>query len=201
MDKSDDLFIAGDKSSNYYKVSHKEYNKQLWRDITKVYKTAEKEDFDNVTKEDKRIATELEIADRVFKTSERQAFLTYKDHKENFNNSKQSRLLNPCKPELGKVSKNILEKVRDFILEKTKLLQFKNNISVIQWFNSIPNKQNCTFIQFDICDFYPSINKKLLSDAIEWAETFTPIGRQSREIIFHVRKTLMYQWGLLTQLR
>ena len=171
MDKSNDLFIAGDKSSNYYKVSYKEYSKHLHRDITKVYEKDTRNDFDKVTKEDKRIAEELEIADRVFKTSQRQAFISYKDHKENFNNSKQSRLINPCKPELGKVSKNILEKVRDFILEKTNLLQFKNNISVIQWFNKVTNKQNCHFIQFDICDFYPSINKKLLSDAIEWAQT------------------------------
>ena len=195
MDKSNELFIAGDKSNNYYKVSHKEYSKHLKRDITKVYEIDKRNDFDKVTKEDKRIAEELEIADRVFKTSQRQAFLSYKDHKENFNNSKPSRLINPCKPELGKVSKNILEKIRDFILEKTKLLQFKNNISVIQWFNKIPNKQNCYFIQFDICDFYPSINKKLLSDAIEWAQTFTPINRQHREIIFHVRKTFLFNEG------
>ena len=111
MDRSKDLYIAGDKSSNYYKVSHKEYSKHLHRDITKVYETAEMEDFDNVTKEDRRIATDLGIADRVFKTSKRQAFLSYKDHKDNFHNSKPSRLLNPTKQELGKVSKSILEKI------------------------------------------------------------------------------------------
>ena len=190
--RSKDFYIAGDKSTNYYEVGFKEYSNHLKRDITTAYKTAEKEDFTNVTKEDKRIAQELEIADRVFKTSQRQAFLTYKDHKDNFKNAKPSRMLNPCKQELGKVSKQILEKVVMFVRKATNYLQFKNTFSVLQWFKEIQNKEKYTFIQFDICDFYGSINKKLLSDAIEWAETHTHIGRKHREIIFHVRKSFLF---------
>ena len=82
--------------------------------------------------DDKKIAEKLDIADRVFKTSDRQSFLTYKDHKDNFNNSKASRLINPCKQELGKVSKQILERIVVAVKNATKYLQFKNNISVIQ---------------------------------------------------------------------
>ena len=192
MDRSKELYIAGDKSTNYYKVGFKEYSKHLERDITTAYSKAEREDFNNVTKDDKRIAQDLGISNRVFRTSERQAFLTYKDHKENFKNVKPSRLLNPCKQELGKVSKQILEKIVMTVRNVTGYLQFKNNISVIQWFNQIQNKQNYSFIQFDICDFYSSISKKLLSDTIEWAETMTTIGREKREIIFHVRKSFLF---------
>ena len=192
MDRSKDLYIAGDKSTNYYKVGYKEYSKHLERDITTAYSKAEREDFNNVTKDDKRIAQDLGISNRVFRTSERQAFLSYKDHKEDFKNTKPSRLLNPCKQELGKVSKQILEKIVMTVRNVTGYMQFKNNISVIQWFKQIQNKQNYSFIQFDICDFYSSISKKLLSDAIEWAETMTPIGREKREIIFHVRKSFLF---------
>ena len=134
----------------------------------------------------------MDIADRVFKTSERQAFLTYKDHKDNFENAKQSRLINPCKQELGKVSKQILEKVVIFVRKATKYLQFKNTISVIQWFKSIQNKEKYSFIQFDICDYYASITKKLLNDAIEWAENYTPIGQDNKDIIFQVRKSFLF---------
>ena len=56
----------------------------------------------------------------------------------------------------------------------------------------IINPNSYTFIQFDICDFYSSISKKLLSDAIEWAESMTTIGREKREIIFHVRKSFLF---------
>ena len=195
MDRSLDLYIAGDKSTNYYKVSHKEHSKHQDRDITKDYRKSSKEEFANVTKDDKKIAESLNIADRVFRTSEKQSFLTYKDHKDDFKNTKASRLLNPCKQELGKVSKQILVKVVTFVRNATKLLQFKNSISVIQWFNQIENKQKHTFIQFDICEFYSSISKKLLSDAVEWAETMTEIGRDKREIIFHVRKTYLFNKG------
>ena len=40
------------------------------------------------------------------------------------------RLLIPCKPWLGRVSKQLVE-----VQKKTKLLQFKNSFSVIQWFD------------------------------------------------------------------
>ena len=63
---------------------------------------------------------------------------------------------------------------------------------MLTWFNQIQDKANCCFIQFDICDFYASISKKLLSDAIEWAETYTPIGQDNKDIIFQVRKSFLF---------
>ena len=44
----------------------------------------------------------MEIADRVPVTVEREAFGTLKDHKDNFENNPKIRLINPCKPELGR---------------------------------------------------------------------------------------------------
>ena len=63
-------------------------------------------------------------------TEKREAFGTLKDGKNNFKTNLKMRLLIPCKPWLGRVSKQLVE-----VQKKTKLLQFKNSFSVIQWFD------------------------------------------------------------------
>ena len=61
----------------------------------------------DVTKTDKDIATNLDVEDRVYSTTAKQAFITLKDHKPNFNNNPTCRLLNPTITEIGKkASKN-----------------------------------------------------------------------------------------------
>ena len=45
------------------------------------------------------MVTDLDLDDRMFITTERQAFITLKDHKENFINNPKCRLLNPSKSE------------------------------------------------------------------------------------------------------
>ena len=56
-----------------------------------------------VSAEDKRIAEKLELSDRINVTAKREAFITLKDRKDNVRNKPTCRLINPCKPELGKV--------------------------------------------------------------------------------------------------
>ena len=120
-----------------------------------------------VDTEDKKLAKELDIEDRVHRTKESEAFITIKDHKENFRNNTKCRLINPTKQELGKVSKKILEKKIVEIKEKTKLTQFKNTTSVLKWFQGLKQKHKLNFIQFDIVNFYPSIREELLPKAIQ----------------------------------
>jgi len=96
--------------------------------------------------------------DRVTTTNEQElAFITLNDHKDNFTNKPSCRLINPCKPEIGKISKKILDRINDKILTNTHLNQSKNTTDVIKWFERINNKHQQTFISFDIIDFYPSI--------------------------------------------
>ena len=64
---------------------------------------------------------------------------------------------------------------------------------MISWFNNIPNKNKQLFIQFHICEFYPSISVKLLSDALEWAQTHTDISTLDRDIIMTAKNTLLYR--------
>ena len=59
---------------------------------------------EDITKEDKVVATKLEIEDRVYCTSKRDSFITVKDHKAQFMNNPKFRVINPTKSELGMVN-------------------------------------------------------------------------------------------------
>ena len=51
------------------------------------------------------------------------------------------------------------------------------------------------FLQFDIKDFYPSIKETLSNEAIQFAKEHVLITRKDVEIIFHVRKSVLYNNG------
>ena len=89
---------AADKTTNFYKLKKDDYNELLQKHITKDYKKTNDDIFENNTKKDKELATKLDLDDRIYKTSKKQAFITLKDHKPNFNNKPTCRLLN-IKPE------------------------------------------------------------------------------------------------------
>ena len=95
-----------------------------------------------------------------------------KDHKPNFENNPKCRLINPAKSELGKVSKRLLEEINKTIKNATKVSQWHNSDDVITWFKNIQNMEKCTFIQFDIEEFYPSITETLLVKALSFAKEF-----------------------------
>ena len=56
-----------------------------------------------------KFASKLHIEDRLGKFKKKDAYVLFKDHKPNFENKLQSRLINPSKTELGKVSKILLK--------------------------------------------------------------------------------------------
>jgi uncharacterized protein YcbX len=103
--------------------------------------------------EAKTIATKLALDDRINITAKREAFITLKDHKPNFDNKPTCRLINPTKSEIGKISKHILDRINKKIIECTSINQWKNTAAVLNWFNSINDKQKHTFITFDIVEF------------------------------------------------
>ena len=120
------------------------------------------------------------------------AFVTLKDHKQNFRSATPCRLINPCKSELGKTSKTILENINKTILEKLNVNQWKNTETAIHWFKSIVQKSRCFFIQFDLIEFYPSITKEILEEVIVFAKKHTEIAEKDLKIIKHCRKSLLY---------
>ena len=132
---------------------------------------------------------------RMFINGKNNCFITLKDHKENFLNNPKTRLLNPAKNELGRISKAILDKINLNLRNTTKANQWKNTNDVISWFKSIKNKQNCKFISFDIKDFYPTITKELSSKCLSFAETKVQITKDDKKIIYHSRKSLPFDRG------
>ena len=88
----DKLYIASDKTTNYYKTDVKEYNELKKRNIEKDYKKSEESEVDKVTKEDKKIAEKFKLENRIYKTPRRESFTLYKDHKENFANIKHDQV-------------------------------------------------------------------------------------------------------------
>ena len=76
--------------------------------MEKEYRKAGENLEKQISGEHKEILTELEIADRVEITNKAEAYITVKDHKDAFPNKVSTRLINPCKPELGKVSNYLI---------------------------------------------------------------------------------------------
>ena len=70
----------------------------------------------------------------------KQAYITIKDHKEGFPYKLSFRLLNPSKSDIGKISKNILDRINKSLIAVTYANQWKSTSSVIDWFKNIPNK-------------------------------------------------------------
>ena len=182
------IFAAADKTSNYYKTDPEDYLKLLEKNITKDYKKTEDKIVTNIEAGDIKLTKKLDIDDRVFETTKRQAFITIKDHKPNFRNNIKTRLLNPTKPELGKVSKKILEAKIQILKKKTGFNQWKNNTSMLNWYIKQRQKHKLTFIQFDVDDFYGSIGEELLNDAIDWANKYVDITEDERIFFLTVKE-------------
>ena len=84
------------------------------------------------------------------------AYIILKDHKDNFRSAQLCRLINPCKNEIGKISKSVFENINRNVVKPSQVNQGRNSESVIKWPYSIENKSQRKFIQLDIAEFYPS---------------------------------------------
>ena len=186
------MIIAADKTRNLYEMEKDQYEKLLRENITKNYKIAKKDAYNKINDEAKEIASDLNIEDRMETIAKKQAFVTLKDHKDNFQNNPTCRLINPAKSEMGKVSKKLIDQVNTELKSSKNVNQWKNTASVIKWFKNIPNKAKYTFIIFHIAEFYPSITEDLLQKAISFAKQFNTVSEQDNKIIMHARKSLLF---------
>ena len=105
--KDDHLYIPADKTNNYYRVKPADYEHLLEKSIHKNYKKTDRAAINNIIKADIHIAKKLDLLDRINTTTERESFITLK---ENFKNKVTCRLIHTCKPEIGKISKQLLKK-------------------------------------------------------------------------------------------
>ena len=189
------LIIPADKTSNFYKLTPKEHQELREKDVHSCYKKEKKVKLEKVKKEHQKIAKKLDIDDRLFRTSEQECFIKLKDHKSNFRENPKVRTLNPAKPELGKVSKQILDKKIEIIRKKSNLNQWKNSQAVINWFKNLKNKKKLKFIIFDVENFYPSIDEALLLKSIEWSKNFIDFSEDEIEVVLAARRATLYMNG------
>ena len=186
-------FIPTGKTSNLYELDKTQHEKLIQNSITTFYKKASKEIIYNINQEAKAIATQLNIQDRAECIAERQVFISLKDHKENFANNPTCRLINPAKSEIGRISKQVLQRINTDVQNKTSFNQWKNYSSVIEWFKNIADKNLYTFTVFEIESFYSSISQELLTNVIHFAKKHTKITNQDIDIIMHSRKSILFQ--------
>ena len=127
--------------------------------------------------------------------AERLAFISLKDHKENFKHNTNYRLINPSKGQMGIVSKTFLEEINNKLNNHLCYNQWRNASTVIEQFRSIENKKTCKFIKFDSVEFYPSIFAELLEKSINFARSIIEIEPKIINIIKHARKSLLLHDG------
>ena len=94
---------------------------------------------------------------------------------------------------LGLSLAKILSRIVTSVKERTQLNLWKNSDSVIEWFKNLENKKSLNFIQFDICEFYPNISEKLLSDALKYAKNYTTISAEDTKIILETKKFFLFE--------
>ena len=150
--------------------------------------------------EAKHIARKLELSDKIEillsfqdrNLARNPAFITLKDYKENFNSKLPCRLINASKSELGKASKEKLEKINKIMVQHINVNQWKNSTSVVKWFTALENKTDCFFIKFNIREVYPSITEDILKTSLSFAKEYQNIPDKDIRIINHCRKSLLF---------
>ena len=160
--------------------------KLLHDNIMQTYKKAPVNTKRKIDRESKKFAKTLSLDDKMECYSDNPAYITLKDHKE------KCRLINPSKSEVGLVSKSYLSNIIASISKKTKVNQWRNTSTVIDWFKNLTDKQKRKFIKFDIGEFYPSISEDLLNESIDYAKLFTTIGENVINAIKLARKLLLF---------
>ena len=175
-----------------YKFEKGDYDKLLTENITKKYKKSSRTKVNKINYNAKRIAEDLSREDRVEKMYENETYITIKDDKKDFSNKISCRLINPSKSDIGRIRKQILDKINLKLISDTKVNQWENSASVIEWFNNITNKDQHRFVVFDIESFYPSISEDLFNEALNFSNMKIDIINQEMSIIMHSRNTLLF---------
>ena len=97
INASNQLLVPADKTTNLYKVEKEDYERLLRNNITQKYKKVKCSVMSAINSEAKAIATKLNLEDQIEQMANKAAFVTLKDHKENFTSAPQCRLKNLAK--------------------------------------------------------------------------------------------------------
>ena len=104
------IMLFADKITNMYEMSKDEYTKLINDKVTKTYQKTTTSTKTKIDKGTKHFAEKLKLEKKMEMYANQLAYLTLKDHKENFKTKLPCRLINPAKSEIGIVSNVELEK-------------------------------------------------------------------------------------------
>ena len=93
IELSNKLFVFADKSNNLYKVDKCTYKKILNEKICTEYKISNKNTVNKINDETYNLIKTHEVEGKIPKSQQKQAFITIKDHKDNFPNNIEYRLI------------------------------------------------------------------------------------------------------------
>ena len=179
---SKQIYVAADKTTNYYKLNKNEYIKLKENSIRKTYKKNNHTVIDSINKEAKEIVKKLKLEKKLINQLPlKDCYVTLKDHKDNFFSKPETRLINPSNSDIGQISKIIVEKVNKSIRKTKEFNQWTSTEEVVKWYKNL-EKNKYKLMKFDIKDFYPSITKALLNKAIEFASNYETITEQDKSI-------------------
>ena len=131
--------------------------------------------------------------------AQKQAYITIKDHKDNFINNTKCRLINGAKSEVGKISKQIIQRINNEVRTAENLQQWRNTAAVIERFKNLNEKTRIVFLQLDIQEFYPSISEQLVDEALQYASGICSIYSDEIDIIKNSCKSLLFSEGVTWQ--
>ena len=107
---SENLLIFTKKTTNLYEMTPEQYKIILTNNVMKTYQKSELSTQLNIHREAKAIYKTLQLEKKMESYAERPAFISLKDHKENFKHNTKCRI-NPTKGEVGIVSKKFLRAI------------------------------------------------------------------------------------------
>ena len=190
--ESEKIFVKSDKSGNLYEIEKEKYKQMIFKEVVKNYKKAPPDLEKELNNEAKMLAHKLGIVDRVEKYNAKNCFITIKDHKRNFKSNPECRLINPAKTQIGRISKIIVQEICESLRLALNINQWRSTNDCIKWFEEYEKDDRCSFIKYDIKDFYPSITERTLDRALDLAKEYMVISLDKVEIIKHCCKTLLY---------
>ena len=117
-----------------YRLQKDEYKHLLTNAITSTYRKARKDAAIKINQGGIKHANKAKLLDRIEINGTGNCFITLKDHKINFINHPTTRLINPAKNKIGRISKEILDRINSLLCNNLKVNEWKNTSSVITWF-------------------------------------------------------------------
>ena len=151
INNSDKIIVNADKTGNKYEISASNYQRLMHDNLTRDYKLDDGCNLSDINNDTRRHAHSLDIADRIECHSQANAFLTIKDHREDFPNTIKCKVINPACKNLGKVSKRVLDNINTACREAAGVNQWKSTQEVLRWFsdrhaNNLQNLHTRIFI-------------------------------------------------------